>query len=200
MGRGAPWGTGLLLVIAVASCSSSSGFHSSVPGSKPLTTLSSSELAKLCTESSDYQLAQQFSPAGRAVVCQLAGRDAALRAFVDGAGDAELQQACVSAREECLALAAQNGGPPTIGRDGGIVTACIGALPPPANCGATVAQLDACVSENVANLLRQPTPSCASLTSATFTTAPDGGPTGPGPACATYLEACPDWSFAPIRP
>jgi hypothetical protein len=189
------------LVVAVSamliSCGGGgSGLHTSVPGDKPLGTLSPADVKMLCMDTATFVTMQFQSLNTRDTQCRAVGiAFAALAASGANATDAQIQQACQAGDQLCLSAPA-DAGFTAGGTDAGISSPnCANAMPFPAACTATVAQYTACVNEataSVQNLL----PACNQLTKAKLATftgdagAPTSGQTS-GPACMTFQAACP---------
>jgi hypothetical protein len=124
-------------------------FETSLPGDKPIGSLSDGEAAQLCIDQVNY-FAQ---PALRADMCRMAGALAAGIAFAFAAqpNDAELRATCRSFYDECMNASAD-------------VSECGNEKAPP-NCSATVSELAACVEDTggVFDEIAQLMPDCDRL-------------------------------------
>ena len=178
----------LILSVAAVGCGggSGAGFHTSVQGSKPIDTLSTSEIMQLCVDLNSWVQAESKAVDRKENQCRATGfAFAALSSMNGQATDQQVQQSCQAGYASCESSDA--GAPPT-GADGGSVTTmCSSAMPPPVNCAATVDQYSACVNELFEPLF----PPCNQLTAAKVTSSADGGITRGGPACTAFTVACP---------
>ena len=171
----------LVAIFTVVGCGGGSGGGgsvTSVSGSKPLGTLTSSEQTKLCNDTGAY-IGRSLS---KADTCRLA---AFVLAALSGAStDAELRTACSMAESQC------NSAPSS----GGTTGTCD---PIPASCTATVDQYSACVSAEVTATKQslQSIPSCSTITLADLTSGGTGGDNAPPPqACVDFTAACPGYT------
>jgi hypothetical protein len=139
---------GVLFAMILAGCGGGGGpgtFNTSVPGDRPLNGLSSSEIATLCGDASNY-----FSNSGlKQADCQIAGFLAASfqASSSSTATDAELQAACLQTYTSCLST----------------IPHC--PAPTPAGCMATVADLTACVNDSATqtHALASKVPACSGI-------------------------------------
>jgi hypothetical protein len=182
------------LVVIGCGGGSSSGFHTSVPGDKPLGSLSPTDAKALCMDTSVFVSMQVQSLNSKETQCRATGiAIAALGSMGGGATDAQVQAACQAGYLLCESAPA-DAGLTTGGADAGAPSLnCANAMAPAASCTATVAQYSACVTETTASL-QNLIPPCNQLTKAklaTFTS--DAGLSGQtsGPACIAFQAACP---------
>lgn len=164
-----------------APSASGGAFTSTLPGDKPLNSLTDAEFAGLCQE-----FDADFGPdtaSGKAAVeadCRLAGLFFA--ALSGGQTDAAVQAACKSGYDECIAAPTQS--------DPAQCTK------PGASCTATVAEAEACFNDSIAAFatLRDALPMCSALTVASLSdgsSSPTSSEMTP-PSCVTYQAKCPD--------
>ncbi|HEY2730795.1 MAG TPA: hypothetical protein VGK52_12715 [Polyangia bacterium] len=191
-----------LLVVMVSSMIScgggGSGFHTSVPGDKPLSGLSPADAKTLCTDTGTFVTMQFQSLSTKETQCRATGIAlAALSSNGGSATDAQLQAACLAGYQLCQAAPA-DAGFTTGGTDAGAPSVnCANAMAEGASCTATVAQYSACLGETTASL-QNLFPPCNQVTKATLATfTGDGGTAGPaaGPACMAFQAACPGVSI-----
>jgi hypothetical protein len=171
-----------------------SGFRTSVPGDKPLGSLSLSDAKALCMDTIAFVSMQFQSLNTKETQCRATGIEiAALSASGGAATDAQIQASCQAGYQLCQSAPA-DAGSTTGGSDAGAPASnCANAMAPATSCTATVAQYSACVSETTASL-QNLFPPCDQLTKeklATFTA--DAGTSGltSGPACLAFQAACP---------
>jgi hypothetical protein len=149
--------------------SSGSGpFTTSVPGSTPLTGLSGGQQTQLCKDFTSYA-DSTLAPA----LCKFDG--VLFAAFSGATTDADLQAACTTGYNSCLAA------------DGGATVTC-NPNAAPSTCTATVSDLTTCLDAEAVSV--QQFPSCSSVTAATVATLfADGGTTSMEPAvCAQFQQ------------
>ena len=192
-------GTWALAVIAAAAalgCGGGSGgggggggagtFTTSLPGSKPLSSLTDADKTQLCKDIQSYL----SSPAVVSAECKLAGGLAAslTAALDDKATDAMLQTACAQAVTACTSGGADAGAAATGGQDPCAAATGSGAT----NCTATVSEYSACVSD--LPKLFDVYPPCASITRASLNSDAGAGSVDPSSssACAAVQAKCPD--------
>lgn len=187
-----------LTVTAGCGGGSGAGFHTSVPASKPLNTLSPSDVKALCMDMVTFLNMQiQADLKNKDLECRGAGLGfAALAANSPNATDAQLQQACQVGYQLCLSAPA-DAGVSSGNIDAGVSgDECTNTSTPPASCTATVAQYTACVSE-ASSSVQDVLPPCNELTKAKLAMltgdagAPGGGASTAGPACMAFQAACP---------
>jgi hypothetical protein len=166
--------TGVLFAMILAACGGSGGpgtFSTSIPGDRPLNSLSSSELATLCSDAS-----KSFSSSGlKEDDCRLTGFLAA--SFQpSSATDPELQAVCAQATMSCLTR----------------MPICPTQVP--ANCTATVAELTACDNDSAVQMhaLASKLPACGGINRAAINAnASVTTSQGPEPAsCLSYGAKC----------
>jgi len=172
MGRSRVVVPGVLFSMILAACGGGGGpgtFSTSIPGDRPLNSLSSSELATLCSDAS------KSSSGLKEDNCRLAGFLAA--SFqASSATDAELQAVCAQTTMSCLTR----------------MPICPTQVP--ANCTATVAELTACNNDSAAQLhaLVSKLPACGGINRAAINAnASVTTSQGPEPAsCLSYGAKC----------
>ena len=191
----------VLVVVSAIGCGGGGGssFSTSVQGSKPLGTLSTTEAATLCKDTSSYLMAQTSALNSKENQCRATGLAfAALSSMGSSQTDAMIQQACQAGYALCESAPADDGGIDTTTT----TVDCTNAMAPPATCTATVSQYSACLSEQIAVAQGLFTP-CNQLTAAKLATlTSDGGTSASaGPACAAFDAACPDFdmTMSPLR-
>lgn len=185
----------VVIVSAIGCGGGSSGFSPSVPGDKPLGTLSTSDATKLCMDTSSYLTSQTKALETKENQCRITGLAlAALAAMNSTASDAMLQQACQAGYQLCETAPADGGF--TTDVDGGAPTIDCSNPTIPASCTATVAQYSACVNEQIAAIKNIFVP-CNQLTNAKLMalSGDDGGAATTGPACTAFQAACPGFSM-----
>ncbi|HEX3901548.1 MAG TPA: hypothetical protein VH853_01790 [Polyangia bacterium] len=188
---------GVVLIAAMIGCGSSGGgsggtgtggtngagggggtgtFSTSVPSGSKLSSLSSAQATQLCNDINSFGQ-KTLAPDD----CKLTAVLAA--AFTAGGTDAQLQAACTSAYNACLA-----------GGDGGVTTT--GSCDPTmltsgsASCTATVGDVTTCANAEVA--VFNTIPSCSTLTAASLNAlSADGGLSSTAePTSCMALDAC----------
>jgi hypothetical protein len=183
------------LVLALSACSGGRAtFDPGVPGPTAWHDLSMAQAQKICANTRAFEAARLGSATSREQACRASGLF--LASVVQGISTDEMaRQACRGNYMLCEAFASDGGAPTFSGN--GISDVCAATYAGAADCTATVAQFSACVDERFAVTGY---PSCDELTVAEVQqfSARDGG-TFPGltigPACAAFMEACPN---API--
>jgi hypothetical protein len=182
------------LVGFLGGCGGGSGggptFTTSVPGEKPLGSLSNSELATLCGDFAKFAA----DPTNKVDTCRLSAivETAFTAIFTTGATDSSLQMSCAQTYDQCLnpivdggagsaeaGAASADAGAGTI--DAGAGVSC---MRPPANCTATVAEETACINDQTAqtHALASKVPACSSVTLASV------APTDGGTSTTTLTE------------
>ncbi len=159
---------------------SGTGFMSSVPGDKPLNTLTDDEVQQLCKEfQSDFG---PGTPAASAVVeldCRLAGILAS--ALSQPQTDAAAQASCKSTYDACI-------GAPTTSE-----TATCNKPDP--SCTATVAEEEKCLQDSLAafDSVKDLLPSCSAITTSTGlqSLALSGAATQTPASCTALQAKCP---------
>jgi hypothetical protein len=173
---------------------SSSGFHTSVAGDKPLGSLSPSEAKTLCMDTATFVSMQFKSLNTKETQCRATGiAIAALTASGGSATDAQIQASCQAGYQLCQSAPADAGFTTGNADAGAPSLNCANAMAPAAPCTATVAQYSACASETTASL-QNLFPPCNQLTRAKLATfTGDAGTSGQpsGPACMAFQAACP---------
>lgn len=175
-----------LALAGAAGCGGGSGggaarFTTSVPGDKPLGSLTDAELATLCSDGANFAANPAIAMDGCRLSAFLSTALTAL--FSPDATDASLQMSCAETYNQCLN--------PSV--DGGAGSADAGAgstcMRPPANCTATVAEYTACINDETAqtHAAASTVPNCSSVTLSNV--APrDGGTTALTPTAPTSCQ------------
>jgi hypothetical protein len=165
------------LGLASPSCggdkATSGGFTTSVPGDKPLPTLTPGEASTLCID-----VARAYAGAHtQEDICRFLAYYAAV--FAGSSTQAELQAACTMTRDMCL-------------RDGGTLGPP-GCEMPSADCTATVTDLGRCVNDNKKNVDQQVAmaPTCDLVTPERVAAELSNVPPTPA-SCITLAMKCAD--------
>ncbi len=187
------WTGAVALGLCVACGGSSSGgssspgstdFSSSLPGDKSLGSLSDSENAQLCKDLQSY-----YGPnaaAGKELkdfTCRFSAL--LLAGFASPTTDSELQAACKAGYDECQHSAEQS--------------SMVTCNQPQASCTATVAEMEACVTESTKALadLGNQFPECSKVTIASLQSTMDPGTAPPAindsPSCTALEAKCPGY-------
>jgi hypothetical protein len=167
----------LVLMGSLGGCGGGGGggggttFTTSVPGEKPLGSLSDGELATFCSDGAKFAA----DPANRMDACRLSAflATAVKAALSTGATDSSLQMSCSEIYNQCLNPTVDAGAGSA---DGGAGATC---MRPPANCTATVAEYTACINDETAqtNLAAGAVPACSALSVANLAATDGGTPT-----------------------
>jgi hypothetical protein len=193
MGNGIVRIGGCVMFAAFLGCGSGSPsgaggttFTTSVSGSKPLNTLTTSDKAQLCADVVRYESSSDFARAQ----CKSSGVLTAslLASFEPSLSDTDLRAACTQTYDACLSSAADAGS-----SGAGSMGMCDSSVSIPADCVATVAEYSACVSD-LPSLVGGSFPECSALTRASLNTdagTVDVSGTPNTPACNTFSAKCP---------
>jgi hypothetical protein len=184
-------GLGLVAAAVFPACSSSSSnngssgsFSSGLPKDASLGGLSAADQKTLCDSLQSYT---SSLPANNSA-CKLAGiAQAAVSQFGGAKSDADLQKACSDAETACKNR-------PTPKFDAGTTTST--CKPLPANCTATVGELETCITDGTAASSKAfaSIPECSALTASFFKPSDGGGLGGLGttpPSCQPVNQKCP---------
>src|SRR5262245_38047243 len=174
--------------VAVGSCggdAGGSGVNTSIPGNKPLNTLTQGEINTLCMDigrsfANDQQI-QQGS-------CKILAFTLTAFAAIDpSATDAQLQAACNEGYNACVS----GGG----AADAGGAAMC---TVPDGSCTATVAELTACAADSKVALQQSfsAIPACSAITRAGLDMGADAGTPMQSAGCMTFMTKSP--GFNPI--
>ncbi len=184
----------LAIAIVGIGCGSSGSkgggnFSTTVPGNKPISSLTPSEQAQLC-----HDLDQWAQTSLQPSLCMTdAVLAAALGAAFDSSlSDAQIQMSCTQAYNQCLT----SGQSP----DAGATSSCQMGVSDP-TCMATVSEISTCLNDDTAVLAQQTNalPSCGALTRASLNTAAgtnsDAGAIEEPASCKTVDTKCPGFSM-----
>jgi hypothetical protein len=149
-GSGNKAGSGNTSGSASGGTTSGGGLSTSLPGDKPLGSLSDAEADQLCKDIEEFATTSDFAQAQHEMSCRLAGLLAG--AFSGADSDAAMQAACKVAYDACL----KEPQPPATGE----------CEKPDATCTATVDELNACIADSTAALddFNEQVPGCSDLT------------------------------------
>lgn len=161
-------------------------FTTSIPASTKVTTLTPSQISQLCSDLTTY--IEKTLP----TTCEGTGVLTAILLYRSSSpppSDAELQNACASAYNDCLR--------PDAGPTGGFTCGSSTFSALPSTCQATVADVQGCLNDRAAlyQSMVAAFPSCNSLTVAAISTSGPGSVDASGnapepPSCATLNATC----------